>query len=66
MRDVGEGEQRPGRLSGITLTQEPERQGERIIPKSPLSPDKESQREERNSVIDAVKQITGAQKETPT
>ena len=33
--------------------------------KLPHSPDQESQREERDSVIDAVKQITGAQTETP-
>ena len=33
--------------------------------KSPHSPDQESQREERDSVIDVVKQITGAQTETP-
>ena len=33
--------------------------------KSPHSPDQESQREERDSVIDAVKQITGAQTEIP-
>ena len=31
----------------------------------PHPPDQESQREERDSVIDAVKQITGAQTETP-
>ena len=33
--------------------------------KSPYSPNKESQKEERDSVIDAVKQITGAQTEIP-
>ena len=32
---------------------------------SPLSPDKESQSEERKSVIDAVKQITAAQEGIP-
>ena len=32
--------------------------------KSPLSPDRKSQDEEKKSVIDAVKQITGAHKET--
>ena len=41
-------------------------QGEKFVPKSPLSPDKKSQREERNSVIDAVKQITRAPRDTPT
>ena len=37
----------------------------RFILKSPLSPNRKSQREERDSVIDAVKQITGAPKEVP-
>ena len=37
----------------------------RSIFKSPYSPNKESQKEERDSVIDAVKQITGAQTEVP-
>ena len=37
---------------------------QRAPPKSPLSPDRESQSEERKSVIDAVRQITGACKET--
>ena len=40
-------------------------QGGRTAFKSSHSPDQESQREERNSVIDAVKQITGARTETP-
>ena len=40
-------------------------QGGRTAFKSPHSPDQESQREERDSVIDVVKQITGAQTETP-
>ena len=40
-------------------------QGGRTAFKSPHSPDQESQREERDSVIDAVKQITDAQTETP-
>ena len=40
-------------------------QGGKTTFKSPHSPDQESQREERDSVIDAVKQITGAQTETP-
>ena len=38
-------------------------QGGRNAFKSPYSPNKESQKEERDSVIDAVKQITGAQTE---
>ena len=41
-------------------------QGEMFVPKSSLSPDKKSQREERNSVIDAIKQITGASRDAPT
>ena len=40
------------------------RREERSPSKSPLSPDKESQSEERKSVIDAVKQITGSQEGT--
>ena len=36
---------------------------QRGVLKTPLSPDRESQKEERKSAIDAVKQITGAQKE---
>ena len=40
-------------------------QGRRTAFKSPHPPDQESQREKRDSVIDAVKQITGAQTETP-
>ena len=40
-------------------------QGGKTAPKSPHSPNKVSQKEERDSVIDAVKLITGAQAETP-
>ena len=43
---------------------EPERQEKRVTPRLPLSPDHKSQRAERDSAIDAVKQITGAQKGT--
>ena len=57
--------QSSGRLSGVAPTREPGRQEGRTTPKSSLSPDKKSQREERNSAIDAVKLITRAQKETP-
>ena len=46
-------------------TQRGERQGGRSVFKSTYSPNKESQKEERDSVIDAVKQITGAQTEVP-
>ena len=42
-----------------------ERPEEEVTPRSPLSPDKKTQKEERDSVVDAVKQITGAKKETP-
>ena len=40
-------------------------QGVRPIPRSPLFPDGRSQIEERDSVLDAVRQITGASKEIP-
>ena len=49
----------------ITPTRRAGGQGGRTAFKSPHSPDQESQREEQDSVIDAVKQITGAQTETP-
>ena len=39
--------------------------GGRTAFQSPHSPDQRSQKVERDSVIDAVKQITGAQTETP-
>ena len=48
-----------------TPTRRVEGQGGRTAFKSPHSPNQESQKEERVSVIDAVKQITGAQTETP-
>ena len=66
VRGVHEGDQTPKGSSGIVPTRGPEKQEGRVTPRSPLSPDKKSQREERNSVIDAVKQITGAPKKTPT
>ena len=44
---------------------EPERQERKASPRSPLSPDHKSQKAERDSAIDAVKQITGVQKGTP-
>ena len=49
----------------VTPTRRAGGQGGRTAFKSPHSPDQESQKEERDSVIDAVKQITGAQTETP-
>ena len=48
-----------------TLTRRVGGQGGRTAFKLPHSPNQESQKEERDSVIDAVKQITGAQTETP-
>ena len=58
-------EQESGEPSEITPTRRVGGQGGRTVFKSPHSPDQESQREERDSVIDAVKQITGVQTETP-
>ena len=49
----------------ITPTRRAGGQGGRTAFKSPHSPDQESQRKEQDSVIGAVKQITGAQIETP-
>ena len=57
-------EQESGEPPEITPTRRVGGQGGRTAFKSPHSPDQESQREERDSVIDAVKQITGAQTET--
>ena len=53
-------EQESGEPSGTTPTRGAGGQGGKIAFKSPHPPDQESQREERDSVIDAVKQITGA------
>ena len=58
-------EQESGEPSGTTPTRRAGGQGGKTAFKSPHPPDQESQREERDSVIDAVKQITGAQTETP-
>ena len=61
----------PGREQGsrgpseTTSTRRVVGQGRKTAPKSPHSPNKVSQKEERDSVIDAVKLITGAQTETP-
>ena len=62
----GKATQGPKRPPDITPHKEPERWEGRSSPRSPLSPNKESQNEERQSVIDAVKQITGAKRETPS
>ena len=61
-REEGEG---LGRLAAAGPTRGSERPEGEITPRSPLSPDKKTQKEERDSVVDAVKQITGAKKETP-
>ena len=57
--DMSQSTPRPQEFSVPVLKRE-QRMGEpRGVLKAPLSPDRESQREERKSVIDAVKQITG-------
>ena len=64
-RDDREEGQGLGRSVAARLTRGSERPEGEITPRSPLSPDKKTQKKERDSVIDAVKQITGAKKETP-
>ena len=64
-RGVSETSQGSGQTSDVDLTKRPGKREERTAPRSPLSPDQKSQKEERDSAIDAVKQITGAQKSTP-
>ena len=61
-REEGQG---LGRLAAAGPTRGSERPEGEVTPRSPLSPDKKTQKEERDSVVDAVKQITGAKKETP-
>ena len=61
-REEGQG---LGRLAAAGLTWGVERPEEEVAPRSSLSPDKKTQKEERDFVVDAVKQITGAKKETP-
>ena len=58
-------EQESGEPPETTPTRRAGEQGRITAFKSPHSPDQESQREERDLVIDAVKQITGVQTETP-
>ena len=65
IRDTQGKEQESRELPEITPTRRAGGQGGRTAFKSPHSPDQESQREEWDSVIDAVKQITGAQTEDP-
>ena len=64
IRDTQGKEQETREPPETTPTRRVGGQGGRTAFKSPHSPDQESQREERDSVIDAVKQITGAQTET--
>ena len=64
IRSVQGKEQESREPPEITPTRRVGGQGRRAAFKSPHSPDQESQKEERDSVIDAVKQITGAQAET--
>ena len=65
IRSVQGREQGPRGPSETTPTRRVGGQGGKTAPKSPHTPNKESQKEERDSVIDAVKLITGAQTETP-
>ena len=65
IRSVQGREQGSREPSETTPTRRAGGQGEKTAPKSPHSPNKVSQKEERDSVIDAVKLITGAQTETP-
>ena len=64
-RDDREEEQGLGRSEIVTPTWGKGGPKGKTTSKSPLSPDKKTQKEERDSVVDAVKQITGARKETP-
>ena len=59
IRSVQGKEQGPGGPFETTLTRRAGGQGGKTTLKSPHFPNKESQREERDSVIDAVKLITG-------
>ena len=61
IRSVQGKEQGSGKPPDTTFTRGTGGQGGKTVFKSPHSPNQESQKEERDSVIDAVKQITGAQ-----
>ena len=65
IRSVQGKEQESREAPETTPTRRAGGQGGRTAFKMPHSPNKESQKEERDSVIDAVKQITGAQTENP-
>ena len=63
LSDMSQSIPRPQELSVPVPKREQRMEEPRGVLKTPLSPDRESQREERKSVIDAVKQITGARNE---
>ena len=65
-RGVSRTDRVPDQPLNTGTIKEPERQERRASPRSPLSPDYKSQKAERDSAIDAVKQITGVQKGTPS
>ena len=65
IRSVQGREQESREPSETTPTRRVGGQGGRTAFKSPHSPNQESQKEERDSVIEAVKQITGTQTEIP-
>ena len=65
VRGVRREEQESKELPETTFIKRVGGQGGKDAFKWPYSPNQESQKEERDSVIDAVKQITGAQTETP-
>ena len=60
VRSEGENCQGQQRPPGTTPQREQQKREGGTSSNSPLSPDRQSQKEERHSVIDAVKQITGA------
>ena len=65
IRSVPGKEQGPGGPFETTPIRRVGGQGGKTAPQSSHSPNKVSQKEERDSVIDAVKLITGGQTETP-
>ena len=65
VRGVQREEQESKELPETIFTRRVGGQGRGAVFKLPHSPSQESQTKERDSVIDAVKQITGAQAETP-
>ena len=65
IRSVQGREQGPREPVETTPARRVGEQGGKTTPKSPHTPNQVSQKEERDSVIDAVRLITGAQTETP-